>query len=553
MLGGYHGIKREVVKDFTATGLVHILSVSGAHIALVAGAILWLGGRLRLKRELLALTAAGAVTAYALLAGLTPPVVRALIMGIIALAAVGLGREKDTPQALALAALLMLAHQPGLLYDVSFQLSFSATTGLVLLYRRTAERLGFLPKWLAGALAATIAAQLGALPFMAWYFNAISLSSLLAGILIIPFVEIILIAGILAGIAGLAAPLLGKLLLVLCAQLIGVAVSLTAVLAALPGSLIHMPAMGVATGVIYYLMIAWIYGYSPAGLPGPAAVARRWPQVAVGALALITVATAALSWTPRPVQVHFIDVGQGDATLITTPYGRSVLIDTGGSGQQAEYDIGERVVVPYLKHYGITAVDYLVLTHGHADHAGGAAGVASALPVKNIILPPDEVTPAIQALRRAAAGQPVALAYTGQTFNLDGVAFSMLHTGGTDREETSGVVRVDYGRHSFLITGDLGSGGEQLLLARRLAPGSVLKVAHHGSKHSTTKDFLKVYSPDFAVISAGYNNRFGHPHSETLIRLAERNIQVYRTDRHGAIVFSTDGDTLAVKTHKNSD
>jgi len=550
LFGGYDGIKREVVRDFAATGLVHILSVSGAHIALVAGAVLWLGARLRLRRTRTAALAAAAIVVYALLAGLTPPVIRSLVMGLAALGAVVLGRDKDSFQALALAALGMLAWQPGLLYDISFQLSFGAASGLILLYPRTLAGLAFLPPWLAGPLAVTAAAQLGVLPFLFWYFGAFPLSSFLANLVVLPVIEMGVVAGLAAVLAAAAVPMAGKLLLVACAQLVGVAVKLTALLAALPGATVHLPAMGPTASAAYYLALAWGYGLFPR-LPSPLALIRRWPRRAAAAAVVLVLALAAYAFYPRPLAVHFIDVGQGDATLVVTPRGRAVLIDAGGGREYADFDVGERVVLPYLRHHGVTAVDCLILTHGHRDHAGGAAAVAAVLPVGAVLLPREDPTPATEAVVRAVRGQGTAPAVAGESFVIDGVEVKIVQTadeGGGKRGAASTVVWVGYGGHAFLVTGDLGV-WEERLTAARVSPGSVLKVSHHGARTATTPELLAAFRPCYAVISAGHANRFGHPHPEVLERLAAYGVTVFRTDRDGAVVFRSDGKTLTSETY----
>ncbi|MDT8901981.1 DNA internalization-related competence protein ComEC/Rec2 [Anaeroselena agilis] len=550
LFGGYAGIKREVVRDFAATGLVHILSVSGAHIALVAGAVLWAGARLGLRRAKTAGLAAAAVIVYALLAGLTPPVLRSAVMGLAALAAVVLGRDRDTLQALALAALGMLAWQPALLFDISFQLSFGAALGLVLLYPPTAAALSFLPPWLAGPLAATAAAQLGVVPLLLWYFSSLPPASFVANIVILPVIEAVVVAGLLAVLAAPLLPLVGKLLLVFCAQLVGVAVKLAAWLSAVPGATLHFPAMGVAAGTAYYFVLAWAYGLLPR-LPGPAAIVRRWPRRAAAVLALFIVVYFGYANYPRPLAVHFIDVGQGDATLIVTPHRRAVLIDAGGGREFGGFDVGERVVVPYLRHYGVTALDYLVLTHGHQDHAGGAAAVVAALPVRTVLVPQDEPAAPVRAVLRVTGGRGVVPAYAGQSILLDDVSIRVVQAPGegrVGRGEESTVVLVEYGRHRFLVTGDLGGREEHMLAGRVPGAGGVLKVSHHGARSATTPELLAAFQPDYAVISAGHANRFGHPHPEALQRLAARGVAVYRTDRDGAVVFRSDGRELTVET-----
>ncbi|MBP2650737.1 MAG: comEC 2 [Firmicutes bacterium] len=552
LFGGYIGINRQVVQDFSVTGLVHILSVSGTHIALVAGVVAWLGGMLGLGTGKTALISAVALAGYAVFAGLTAPVVRSVIMGLTALAAIGLRRDNNAFQAIVIAALGMLIYQPALLFDISFELSFGASGGLILFYAKTKETLSFLPCCLRSAAAVTWAAELGVLPVVAWYFNAFPVSSFIANLLVLPIIEMVVVVGLLGIIGAAVWPLGGKILLVGCALLLGTATKMTALIALLPFSRVYLPTMGGMFGAGYYLILAWIYGYLPPRVPTLLQVLARWPTKAtVGVLAIIIGGFIYLYY-PRPVAVHFIDVGQGDSSLIITPHGYSVLVDCGGSNNDV-FDIGERVVVPYLHHYGVTRVDYLILTHGHQDHAGGAAGVAAAVPVRHIVMPAGDDSAAIKALMKVSPASQVITAVSGQTISLDGVTFKMVHTDGggsiEQENERSNVILVCYGRHSFLITGDVGAEGERAMLRHGLGTGTVLKVAHHGAKTSSTAQFLKEFSPQFAIISVGHNN-FGHPHKETLERLSQQQIKILRTDDDGAVVFTTNGTSLSVTTFK---
>lgn len=549
LFGGYYGIKQEVVRDFAASGLVHILSVSGSHIALIAGVVMWLGARLQARRSRVAAAAAAIVVFYAVFTGLTPPVVRSAVMGLIALGAVALEREKDTLQALALAALGMLAFQPALLFDISFQLSFSATAGLILLYPRLAEKLAPLPGWLAGPLAVTAAAQLGALPFMAWYFASLSLGAFVANLAVLPLLEGVLVTGLAASVAGVFLPLLAKILYAGCGLAIGAATALASLVAALPGSVLHVPPPGIGAGMLYYLMLAWLFGYLPARFTPLPELWRRDRGMTAAVAGVAALAVFTFCWYPRPVYVHFIDVGQGDAVLITTPHRRALLVDAGGSAGQGDFDIGERVVAPYLRHYGVTALDYLILSGGGADSAGGAAGVAAALPVERAVVVAGEAVPA--ALTRLAGKLVVVPDSECRGFSLDGVKVELYpDPGELDRTgDAVAVVLVSYGQRRFLLTGDLDARGERWLASAGLAGADVLKVSRHGARPSATPELLAACSPRYAVISAGYGNKFGHPHPETLARLRDRGITTYRTDRDGAVVFRTDGAGLVPQTY----
>ena len=553
--GGYGSIQPGVLRDFAATGIIHILSVSGSHIALVTAVMLWLGERSRMSMVGKVVMAGGAMVVYSLLAGLTPPVIRAIIMGMVALVALLSEREQYGPGALSLAALVMLAWKPSLLYDISFQLSFAGTAGLVFFYSKTTKILENLPRWLASGIAVTISSQVGMLPFLAWYFHNLPLGSILANLIVVPIIELVIILGLAASVAALVLNGLAHVLLVVCSLIIGVAVTINKVIAAIPGLQWYLPPFSSVTGILYYLLLAWVYGYLPRVLPFTTVV-TCWPWRTAAVIVIIGMVVGGWALLPRPVAVHFIDVGQGDATLVITPHGRAVLIDTGGTvGDSNRFDIGERVVVPYLKHQGITALDFLILTHGHQDHAGGAAAVASAVTVKNVIVAPEQFTDSIKALLRNKKYGMLIPAVVGQRIVLDGVTIEIVHDGDSSAEprggnETSSVIRIAYGQHSFLITGDLEAQQEAYLSSRGFESCTVLKVAHHGARTSSTDGFLQQARPLYAAISVGANNRFGHPHGEVLYRLKQTGAQLYRTDLNGAILFKTDGVKLTVHPYK---
>lgn len=556
LFGGYSGIPKEVIASFATTGIIHILSVSGTHIALVAAVIFWLGSLFRVRAGIIAAWAAFSIILYAMISGGTPPVVRSAIMGIIGLAAVGLGREKDAPAALMIAALLMLLYQPGLIYDISFQLSFCAAAGLIFLYPKTVIYFKALPAWLAKPFAVTLTAQLGVVPFIAWYYKTFSLSSFIANIIAVPIIEAAVILGLVAAILGaILAP--ANIMWSACSSLINLVVAMTKFIAALPGASFYLPPIGLGAGVIYYCLLAWLYGYMPRFIPSPADIFARWFKTsAVFAIGAATVFAIYINY-PQQFAVHFIDVGQGDAALIITPHRRAILIDSGGTiGQSTDFDIGERVVLPYLKHYGILDIDYLILTHGHQDHAGGAPAVISGIPVKKIMIAREEFTPALEKLINISADATYIPIYQNQQILLDDTKIDIIHDGiraeTKSSNESSAVIKVTYGSHSFLFTGDLETKGEQAILTEgQPVSCSVLKVGHHGSKTSSTAEFLAAVQPRYAVISVGYNNRFGHPHPDVINRLAERSIETYRTDQHGAVIFQSDGDNLHIKTFRD--
>ena len=246
------------------------------------------------------------------------------------------------------------------------------------------------------------------------------------------------------------------------------------------------------------------------------------------------------------MEVHFIDVGQGDAALVVTPHGHVMLFDTGGT-RDGDFDVGARVDLPYLRHYGIHEVDYIFLSHAHEDHAAGAGAILSHMPVKHVYTA-DEGTAAYARSMRLGDGSPLlrkmSRAEAGQSIMLDGVTVD--HTTGN---EVSNVYRVRYGNASFLFTGDLVKEHEEKILSQKTElHTTVLKVPHHGSDTSSCEAFAREIRPLYAVYCVGADNTFGHPRPAVVERYERIGAKTLRTDIDGAIVFRTDGEHLSVST-----
>ena len=273
---------------------------------------------------------------------------------------------------------------------------------------------------------------------------------------------------------------------------------------------------------------------------------KRWLEVLLCIFILIHAARYLL---PQDFTVHFIDVGQGDAALVRTPAGKNILIDTGGL--QGDADISRMVLLPYLRYLGVKQIDVLCLSHGDHDHAGGAAGVAGRLPVKNVFLGAGAETSAdVQALLRVVEHKAnVYRLQKGEQWNLGDckivVASASDKTSSnaavTATNASSLVLQLFFQGHSLVFTGDADMETEENAMPL-LRQADVLKVSHHGSETSSSPHFLAHIRPRFGVISCGKHNRYGHPAQDTLERLAARHIIPLRTDQLGAIkvVFSKD-------------
>lgn len=558
MFGGYNGIPAQWIEDFSVLGIVHILSVSGAHIAVISGFILLLCRLLRVRGIWRFLLLTVTITLYALIAGLTPPVVRASLMGTASFGAVAFQREHGASNVLALVALGMLVHQPTLVYDVSYQLSFVATAGILYLAPKLETAMARLPRPIASGIAITLAAQLSTFVFIAEYFHRISPSSLVANLVIVPILEVAMIVCLIGLVVSVVWVWCGAVFLVAGSFLLGVAMEEIRIFTLLPFASIDVSAVSLGTVIAYYAILLWIFGYHPRYVMSVGELRTKLTKkrcCAILAVAVVAVGIYAAIPTEERLRVHYLDVGQGNCALIETPHKQYILIDAGGKLGRGEdaYDIGSRVVVPYLRYIGVKKLDMMVLTHGHQDHAGGATSVVKAIPTDTIVVAREHQSSSIrELLRQDEHYRTVRYAEGGQSEMIDGVELTVLHAptelyGTKAGNEASNLVRVSYAGKRFLFTGDMESLQEESVLMQNLDVASdVLCVAHHGSKTSTSEEFLARCKPTYGVISAGYQNMFSHPHRVVLDRLAAEKVDVWRTDESGLILFEANADGVRI-------
>jgi len=570
-----HGIDPAVRDRFATAGLVHVLSISGLHVAIIAGALRTLGAALRLRRTSAELLALAGVGAYVTLLGLPPPAVRAASMLTVVMLASRLGRPVHPWTALALGVAVPTA-DPRVVANLGWQLSASGMAALVGargLLRRWRSRPLVLPSrpragplsraWrrlrLAGPqlegwrlvvvqelLVGTVASVVTA-PLVAWAFGRVSLVAPLANLVASPVVSLLqptlFLALLLAPLRGLAR---------------WVADAATAPLLLLDriadgASRVPFAALEVAPGVVTALCMGVLTG----ALVVATARRRVLPPLLVGGAAVVVaVWTPAISRGPGQLELHVVDVGQGDALALRTPRGRWVLVDAGRTWRGG--DAGRRTVVPYVRRRG-GEVALFVLTHPDADHVGGAPSVLEALrPARwwdpGFVHTSDVYREALAVARRHAI--PWRRAQAGDSLVLDGVLVRVLGpdsswlASGASANDASTVLMVQHGRLRLLLTGDAEAAQEAWLVDRwgDALSATVLKVGHHGSRTSSTSALLDAVRPEVALVSVGAGNRYGHPAPEVLDALALRGVEVLRTDRDGHLVLRSDGRSLSLET-----
>lgn len=571
-------IPEKLWEVFSQTGIVHILSVSGMHVGLVLAGAIALTKLLNITGLPGTLLISLLVILYSLFCGMGPAVTRSALMALMFLWSHRLGRKQDWPTTLFLAALIILLWKPMAVYDVGFQLSFSATWGILYLGPVISELLkkytGW-PAWIQTTIWVSLAAQLATLPLVALYYNLFSPVSLLANILAVPLTTIILALGVCSGILGLFSVFSAGLINACTSAVLDVFTAIVSLLNNLPGSFISVPSPPLIIIPVWFIVLffsARIFNKKNASTTIRFLFEKRNALV----ITVVIAVTAILLFkapAEKQLVMHMIDVGQGESILIQFPGGKNMLVDTGG--WNGEFVTGEgagnKVVAPYLQRLGIHRLDALLLTHPHEDHAGGAAAVVKSIPAALII-----VSSASQKAGALSGALPEEDSYSRllEVFRKKGINIQDVKVGdrllldpdveikvfgpylrraylADDENNSSVVLKIRYGRQQFLLTGDISvEAQEGLLESGADLRADVLKIPHHGSK--LLSPFVERVHPSLALISVGNHNRFFLPKPETVKLLKDLNIPVYRTDKDGAIILYANGDKIRVKTGRGT-
>ncbi len=529
-VGDQRSISAEEWRLFNRTGVTHLMSISGLHVTLISGLFAWLASFLwrRSPALMLRLPArkAGAIAAiagalgYTLIAGFAVPAQRTFWMVTVVAIALWSGRIASPARTLALALAVVLLFDPWAVLAAGFWLSFGA---VALIFFTAGDQGSAARQWLRVQWAITI----GLAPAALLLFSQVSIVGPLANALAIPAVS-----AIITPLALLAALLPWDAPLELAAWLMQWLLQFLEWCASLPAALWqqHVPALW--SVLLALAGVLWML--APRGVP--------WRATGL-ALMLPAVALPPPAPAPGTAWITTLDVGQGLAVLVRTA-NRALLYDT-GPAFGTEADSGERIIAPYLRASGIERLDAMVVSHNDNDHSGGAASVLENFEVDALL---SSLSAGHPLLGLAPGAQRCA---AGQAWTWDGVRFEILHPGSSaatarKTNDLSCVLKVSAGGRSMLLTGDIEKIAEADLVKRApgALPADVLLVPHHGSRTSSTAEFLAAVNPSIAVVPVGYRNRFGHPHADVLERVRAKT---YRTDLHGAVTVGLSGTGVQVQ------
>lgn len=521
-LGLRAGLDEEFKGDLRRSGMWHLLSLSGLHLGIFAGIALILFTLLRLPGDWRWGLAVIAVVLYCIIAEMRPPMLRAAVIIVLLFGSRYLNRYLDRWNLLALSALIILLINPAELFSPGFHLSYAAVVFILAALDHWGESLasvlkpaGRMIKYSAGLLAASIAATLGSAPFLAYHFGGVPLASIPAGLIGIPLTGVILAVFPLFYLTALV---YSSLAAILGNALWAGASFLTA--------LVEISA---ASGLYIHTLDFSIFHLTLLIIPLLLLVLRRrqWLWAAL-LTASILVWESVLE--PAECRIVFLDVGQGNSAVVELPDGKCLLIDAGPA--DFRFNAGEKIVAPYLRRRGIDEIDHLILSHPDKDHTGGAGSITEEFD--------------ISALDITSAGPFL----NGEWATLERRAGNWLKIGGAlllffnpisssdDDNEMSIVFALLYGESKVIFPGDIPAKIERKLTAYDdLLKADILLVPHHGSRQSSSTEFLNTVSPRWAVVSSGKRNIYRHPAPETLERLKRAGAEIHRTDLEGAAVF----------------
>ncbi len=589
LLGNCSGISDALMESFNRSGVRHILAISGLHIGIIASNSFLLFTKIlscftfllweARVQKLAALLSIFPILFYGILAGMSPSTQRAVIMIIIFLLTFPMEKEHDMINTIAIAALLILVISPPSLFSISFQLSFAAVLSIVyglskieFTNQKLRSRWQTILQKIFLLFMVSFFATIGTLPIALYYFNQISLIGIIANLIAVPAIGfIVLPLEFLSIIIFPACPDLSSLCIQFCGFILSWTIDVIHILANLPFSAIKTITPSLFEIFCFYTLfwcaLSLIQKPVCSDKNNHSLTREKMIPVVAGIVSVLLLADV-IYWVNtrffhNDLRVHVLDVGQGSSVLLEIPNGYTILIDGGGFSDNKAFDMGASVVAPFLWGKKIGTIDTIVLSHPDSDHMNGLIFIAQHFNIQNFWSTNDKATsgtffelqktisekqihhPCFQELpdSQIINGVEIRILHPKKDFLFHGKESGSLNN-------NSLVLKVTYKNHSFLFPGDLTAKGEKKLVQAYGCnlQSTVLLSPHHGSRSSNSELFLSAVKPEYAIISAGWKNRFGMPHQAVLDRYNSLGSHIYRTDENGCVTMTTNGGSLAIVT-----
>ena len=561
ILTGYtNELNNDIKTAFKESNLSHLLAVSGSHITYIILTINLIFRKKLIGNKLQKIITILIMIAFTKITGNTPSVVRATLTCIILMLASLLHRKADTINSIAISTLATLIYNPFNLFNIGMQLSYAGTISIIMfysLYNHNSNTKNKVKKYILDSVNLSISANIFIIPIIMYQFNTISTIFLFSNLLVSPLfgASIIIEIGllILSIICMPIAKILGNFLNIL----IQMSIYISKFFAQIPISNIIVVTPNIPTMIIIYLIEILIYYYlthkETMNYKFMIYIKRKYKTiiyVSIIAILLFNLLILVQDLEKRQkLMIHFIDVGQGDSCLIENE-SKKLLIDGGGNINSQNYDVGEKVLLPYLLDKGINKIDYIMISHFDADHYQGLEKVIDSIKVKNLIISRQKtITNQYINLIKKCKQKRIKIIYvkSGTKITISqNLYLEILHPSknllddGKDGLNTNAIVTKIYyksNKFTMLFTGDIDKKAENEIINKyeNKLNADVLKVAHHGSKTSSSEEFIKRVSPKVSLIGVGKSNKFGHPNEETLKTLENVKSKIFRTDICGEI------------------
>lgn len=540
LLGDKDKLSEDIQESFKTSNLSHMLAVSGAHVSYII-----LGLTYVLQNSIIGKKNGKIVCIFFLLVfmaitNFTPSVTRACIMAVLTLFSGIIYRKSDVYTNISVAALITLIFNPYSLLDLGFQLSYGGTIGIIIFIKRIQEKKSNskVINYIKQMALVSIYANIIIIPIMMYHFNTVSFTFIISNIMASPILGIIVITGFLFIIASITVKPLTRLIAIFIKPILSILIKISQICSKLPFSNILVVTPYMFNVISYYAIILYCIKSKK----------NNKCKIIICLLIVLILINFIIYIFPQKLRIFFIDVGQGDSTLIITPDKKTVLIDGGGSDS---FDVGKKVLLPYLLDRRILKIDYVLISHFDTDHCGGILTIMEKVKVKNIIISEQaEHSENYERFKKLMIHKKIRLIEVkkGDKIKIGRYSeFKILFP--TSRllsenplNNNSIVAQFNYNNFKMLFTGDIEKLAEQQILKAEKAEirADILKVAHHGSKTSSIPEFIKAVKPKIALIGVGKNNTFGHPNQQTIKNLENIKCRIYRTDLQGEIIIKID-------------
>ena len=540
LLGDKDKLSEDIQESFKTSNLSHMLAVSGAHVSYIVLGLTYVLQNSIIGKKNGKIVCIIFLLFFMAITNFTPSVTRACIMAILTLFSGIIYRKSDVYTNISVAALITLIFNPYSLLDLGFQLSYGGTIGIIIFIKRIQEKKSNskVINYIKQMALVSVYANIIIIPIMMYHFNTVSLTFIISNIMASPILGIIVITGFLFIIASITVKPLTRLIAIFIKPILSILIKISQICSKLPFSSILVVTPYIFNVISYYAIILYCIKSKK----------NNKCKIIICLLIVLILINFIIYIFPQKLRIFFIDVGQGDSTLIITPDKKTVLIDGGGSDS---FDVGEKVLLPYLLDRRILKIDYVLISHFDTDHCGGILTIMEKVKVKNIIISEQaEHSENYERFKKLMINKKIRLIEVkkGDKIKIGRYSeFKILFPPSRLLSENplnnnSIVAQFNYNNFKMLFTGDIEKLAEQQILKTEKAEirADILKVAHHGSKTSSIPEFIKAVRPKIALIGVGKNNTFGHPNQQTIKNLENIKCRIYRTDLQGEIIIKID-------------